>query len=402
MLPVPRFAYLLACLTLLPSAGCLLFSDPINTAPVVSLTCAQDTFSTVCSQGPEPPKFFRNADVQFQAIASDPDQDTDTLQFAWYVARDCGTAFTALAAGPKAGLAQFPFFPTDLGPDCVTVVVTDQQGATSMASQDFEVVDQPPIAKLEIVPASGLVLPEPGQPLLLPLYAKVTFTGARSEDPDDDLNELTYSWVVYSGTTQLSMPGCPDPNKPYLCTFSTASPGDYRVQLVVSDPSLTPSEPAAEQAIRVATDQLPNIVLDLVQPAPPFPPDDAPLQLFANLDNTFSITRVEDDGDPFPSSDPANPYPTPPAGFLWFYQGGGDPSFRRLSKETAPYFTVPARAFLPQDSVRFRVEYRDRITACQPKTAGCNAVFAACDPSATICYSPDLRVQWITWSVAFR
>jgi hypothetical protein len=404
---VTRSVRAVAYLTLLSSAGCLLFSDPINTAPTVSLSCTQEAFSTVCAQGQEPPSFFRQANVQFQATVSDPNQDASTLELAWYVTQDCEPVPSGLAAGPKVGLTQFPFLPTDLGHVCVTAVVTDRQGASAKASRDFEVVDQPPVAGLDVVPTAGLVLPEPGQPLMLPLFAKVTFTGAGSKDPDDDPNQLTYGWSVYSGTTQLSMPGCPDPGKPHLCTFTAASAGDYRVQLVVFDPypSFKRSDPPAEQAIRVATDQLPNIVLDLAQPSPPTSLNDAPLQLLAGFDNSFSINRVEDDGDPFPSSDPARPYPTPPAGFLWSYQTGTDPSFHRLIGETGPYFTLradPSDAFWPQDSIRLRVEYHDRVTACQPKTAGCDAVFRACDPSAVICYSQDLRVQWVTWSVVFR
>jgi hypothetical protein len=396
---VPRSGCTVAYLSLLTSAGCLLSSDPINTAPTVSIACSQDAFSTVCSQGQDPPKFARKTNVQFQAVASDPDQSTDTLRFDWYLGKYCNAVVPA--QGPSVGQGHLGLIPTDLGPGCVAVVVTDSQSATAVATRDFTVTDQPPVAQLDIVPAAGLALPEPGQPLMLPLYARATFTAAQSNDPDDNSEQLDFLWAVLSGNTPIAMPGCPDPSKaPWLCSFATDKAGSYRVQLVVSD-SILASAPA-EKAIQVASDQLPNIVVDLAQPLPPLSPDEPPLPLLASQPNTFAISRVEDDGDPFPSSDPAAPYPTPPAGFLWLLQSGGSPSFSRLSTATGPSFTVPAGTFQAQQAIRLRVEYHDRVTACQPKTPGCNAVFAACDPSAAICYSSDLRAQWVTWSVLFR
>jgi hypothetical protein len=236
---------------------------------------------------------------------------------------------------------------------------------------------------------------------MLQLYANATFTAAQSNDPDDTFEQLDFHWTVLSGSTQIAMPGCPDPSKaPWLCSFATEKAGSYRVQLVVNDSQL--SSTPAEKAIQVATDQLPNIVLDVVQPLPPLSPDEPPLQLLASRPNTFTVNRVEDDGDPYPSSDPAFPYPTPPAGFLWLVQSASSPSFSRLSTATGPSFTVPAGAFQAQQAIRVHVGYHDRVTACQPKTLGCDAVFAACDPSAIVCHSPDLRAQWVTWSVLFR
>jgi len=356
-----------------------------------------------CSDAQNPPTFVRKQ-IKFQAVASDPDQDTTTLNFDWYTgSKDCSTVFEQPSAGAKPGQTSYPLLPTIPGAGCIGVVVTDQQGASATASVPFTVVNQPPVADVEIVSAAGIAPPQAGQPLMLPLYAKVTLTAAQSKDPEDDFTKLTFKWSVYSDTTLVPMPGCPDPTQePYLCTFSTTTPGSYSVQLVVVDTSDKPSDPPAAQSIQVATDQLPNIVLDLVTPAPPFPPDEPPLELLASIDNTFTINQVQDDGDPYPSSDPASPYPTPPAGFVWFYQTGTDPSFKRLAKESGPSFTVRANTFVPQQAIRVRVEYHDRVTACQPKTAGCSAVFAACDPSATVCYSSDQRAQWVTWNVVFR
>jgi hypothetical protein len=184
-----------------------------------------------------------------------------------------------------------------------------------------------------------------------------------------------------------------------VCTFATTTPGSYSVKLFVNSNNVK-SDPA-EQLIQVADDQLPNIVLDNAQPLPPRSPNESPLLLFANLDNTFTINRVEDDGDPYPPSTPLSPPLNSPAGFVWYYRTPTTVLFQRLIGG-GPTFTIGKDTFNPQQVVQVRVEYHDRVTACQPRTPGCDAVFAACDPNATICYSSDFRVQWVTWTVEFR
>ena len=123
--------------------------------------------------------------------------------------------------------------------------------------------------------------------------------------------------------------------------------------------------------------------------------------LSADQINAFTINRVEDDGDPYPSSVPFGSTASP-AGFVWFIRDypPSDP-FQRWTG-SGPTLTIPEKTYSPQQMIQVRVEYHDRVTACQPRTPGCDAVFAACDPNATICYSSDFRVEWVTWTVEFR
>ena len=390
---------LLLCLLASGTAGCLLFTDPINTAPSVTIT-----------PGPEPPQLVRSKTAQFTAIATDPDQSSDSLRFDWYQDKSCDNAFlgaealSEAPAPPNPGHAAFPpFQPTDLGSGCVAVVVTDKHGATASATQKYEVVDQAPSAVIEIQHTADQPAPVDGQPYPLALYSKITLSGASSKDPDpqDDINSLTPIWLVYSSDgTQILLPGCPDSLKGALvCTFSTTTPGTYRVQLLVNDSNNLQGN--AEQSIQVEGDQLPKIVLDSVQPLPPTSSSDPPLLLFADKANTFTINRVEDDGDPYPRSDSSSPILNSPAGFVWFIRRPNAPLFDRVIV-AGPTFTIPKGTFDAQDIVQVRVEYHDRVTACQPRTPGCDAVFAACDPNATICYSSDFRVEWVTWTVEFR
>ncbi len=370
-------------------AGCLLFTDPINTAPTVSFPPQT-----------EPLKLVRSK-TAFTVDAFDPDQSTDSLRFDWYQGKTCDEALAGPPAAPNVvGNVPFPFQPTKLGSGCVVVVVTDNRGATASAAQSYEVVDQAPTASIVIPYAAGQPEPVSGQPYPLALYSTVTLSG-KVDDPDsEDIDFLTPIWRVFiADGTQLSLPACPDNSKgPLVCTFTTTTPGSYRVELVVNDKILA-SDPA-EQFIQVAGDQLPNIVLDSAQPLPPTSSNNSPLLLLAAQNNAFAINRVEDDGDPYPPVEPLDPNSPSPAGFVWYVRLPSSPLFERCIGG-GPSFTL-GKTFNPQDIVQVRVEYHDRVTACQPRTPGCDAVFAACDPNATICYSPDYRVQWVTWTVEFR
>lgn len=383
---------LLLCLLASGTAGCLLFTDPINTAPTVTIT-----------PGPETSQLVRSEIAQFTAITTDPDQSTDSLRFDWYQGKTCDKALNAAPAPSSPNKVTFKFQPGDLGPGCVVIVVTDNRGATASAAQDYEVVDQAPTAVIKIQSAPGQSTPVDGQTYPLALYSKITLSGASSTDPDpeDPIQSLTPIWHVFAAdNNETALPGCPDNSKgAFVCTFSATTPGSYRVQLVVNDSNNMQS--FAEQLIQVAGDQLPNIDINSAQPLPPTSSSESPLLLFANLANTFAINRVEDDGDPYPSADPSSPNPASPAGFVWYIRPPGSALFQRVIG-SGPTFTIPQGTYNSQAIVQVRVEYHDRVTACQPRTPGCDAVFAACDPNATICYSADFRIEWVTWTVEFR
>jgi hypothetical protein len=380
------------------SGGCLLWSDPINTPPTVSISCPQDGLGapgdSACP-AEHIPELFRG-DNSFQAVAFDKNQSADSLAFEWWYAdTSCNNIFDGPSLGKRS---TFLHLANQLGNGCVRVVVTDSQGATAEDSLLFKVVDQAPIARLKLSSLAGAQTLA-GQPLTLPLFAKVTLTGKDSEDPDDD--QFDYRWSVKQDDAVIPMPGCPDPAKDrYLCTFASATPGAFRVQLVVAD-NWKESAPV-EQVIVVATDQLPGIVVETVTPAPPAPPEEAPLPWLANATITFAVAQVDDDGDPYPSTTSMSRFPTPPAGFVWSYKARGAAGFSRVTGQTGPTFTIIGGTFQPQQSIDVRVEYHDRVTACQPYVTGCNAVFDSCARLANICYGPSLRAQWVTWAVDFR
>jgi hypothetical protein len=382
---------LILCSLASAMAGCLAFADSINTPPMVTL------------ESPSEPLVLKKSAL-FIAHASDPNQSEDTLQFDWYQGRTCEEAAALPPAASLVGRNTFSPVLTELGPGCVGVIVTDDRGATASAYHPYKVDNQAPTAHIDVVSTAGQPASTPGQSLSLPLFATVVLSGAASNDAEDDAQHLTPKWTVYKDEKPVAtIATCPDKTKgEFVCTFTTQDPGSYRVELVVVDSGELSSEPA-EQAIDVGADQLPSIELDSAAPLAPTAPDDPPLLALASLDLTFAINRVDDDGDPYPSSDRQNPYPAPPAGFVWYlrhFQPVSDP-FRRWIGNS-PTLTIPAGTFLPGDTIQVRAEYHDRVTACQPRTPGCNAAFSACDVAATICYASDFRAQWVTWTVAFQ
>jgi hypothetical protein len=379
-------------------AGCLVFSDPINSPPTVSLAAPSDPI-------------VRGRSAVFVANAVDPDQGTDTLEFDWYRDRTCDRAKQNPAELSGPGRVTFSVYPTDMTPGCIVVVVTDKYGASASASQTYEVVDLPPTADIKILSPSSCQQSASDQPCEIPLFSAAALSGNDSSDPDDLKQSLTPIWTVYSTSdnSQVTIPTCPDKDKgAFVCTFTTPTPGTYRVELVVNDPYEAQSQPPAEQFIKVDTDQPPNIDIDYAVPKPQTSPDDPPFVRLASQDNTFAINKVEDDGDPYPPTNPAGN--SPASGFVWYV--------RQYLPKTLPFdrwvgqgasFTVPANKYQPGDTIQVRGQYRDRVTACQPThTPGCDAAFQACgDFNGTLtCYAQasdgTLHIQWVTWTVELQ
>ena len=130
----------------------------------------------------------RGDPATFTANVHDPDQSTASLNIAWYVARD-GNCEHATATTPICRTSQpndqCGYAPQDLGSVCVVVRVTDRYGATATASRVFEVKDRPPVAVIERTsPVSA--------DATLPLFSELTFSAAKSTDPDpNDAEFLT-------------------------------------------------------------------------------------------------------------------------------------------------------------------------------------------------------------------
>jgi hypothetical protein len=354
---VARLRTRLFLLTILAggSTNCLLDTGPINMPPTVQID--------------EPSQSLRRGGtVTFTATIHDPDQSNDTLTVAWHVGADCDKA---TASAPMCqGKDQCSYMPSDLGSVCVVVKVTDRYGATAVASRVFAVADQPPTAVIEQTSPAATAA-------TLPLSSTLTFSALGSTDPDPgDGNTLTFAWTVTQPDgTSLSVNTCPSPQTPAICSFTSAMPGSYHVQLIATDASGMASAPASVDIV-IAQDQPPCIV--------GFTPTALQTIGFADQDTTFAVTSVNDDVDPYPGSTLGT--------FTWWYRMGTSGGFIRLSNPySSNQLDFGPDAFSTGDEVQVRVEYQDRI----------NRSFSTCDQNALRCELVPGCAQWVTWTVQF-
>jgi hypothetical protein len=348
----------LLLLTLLAggSTNCLLDTGPINMPPTVQVDNLAESL-------------YRGKDVTFTATIHDPDQSTDSLDVTWYVGTDtnCDTAAISALGSCKSQPSndQCLYTPQVLASVCVVVQVKDQYGASAEARRAFNVQDQPPTAVIERKsPAST--------DATLPLSSNLVFSASSSTDPDPgDKESLTYAWTVTQPDgTKLS-------ENTVLCSFIAASPGTYHVQLIVTDSSMVDSAPAAVDVV-IDQDQPPCIV--------GFAPQDPNTILFPEQSNSFVVTSVADDVDPYPGSTSGT--------FTWSWRRGTSGDFTRVSNPQPPNrLDFGPDLFVTGDVIQVRVKYQDRISRN----------FSTCDQNADRC---ELKAgsgcaQWVTWTGSF-
>jgi hypothetical protein len=353
--------------------SCLLVTSPINTAPQVTIL-APDNNSIV-----------REKTAIFTAKAEDKNQDIKTLKYSWYRSTTCSEALSDREKPELSGIGQtyFSFIPDSLKGGCIALIVTDNEGATHTATHPFEVLNQPPTATIEILPTTEQNIPVKGQPYVLSLFDQLLLSGSQSKDLDNEDNQLlTYYWRIYaSDETQRALDACPQKQNQEVCTFKMEVPGDYRIELVVVDPYHLESE-AATQTISVSTDTPPNIAS--------YSPQTLSFPQYSREPTNLAVIKVEDDGDPFP------PSPQFPAGFIWYWRNfviGGSAEFTRLPWATQASLTIPGYTFQSGDTIQYRLEYHDRVTANSP---------LPCDTGLLTCQIGNNRRQWITWTVSYQ
>ena len=335
------------------STNCLLDTGPINMPPTVQIDDAQS--------------LHRGEKVTFTATIHDPDQSTDSLNVTWYVGTDtnCDTAATSAlgscASQPRND--QCLYTPQVLASVCVVVQVKDQYGAFAEARRAFNVQDRQPTAVIErISPASTAAT--------LPLSSNLVFSASSSTDPDlGDRDSLTFDWTV----TQ------PDGTKfsanTVLCSFTAAMPGTYHVQLVATDSSKMSSTPVSVDVV-IDQDQPPCIV--------GFAPEDPNTVRFPEQTNSFVVTSVDDDVDPYPGSTSGT--------FTWFWRRGTSGDFTRVSNPQPPNrLDFGPDLLVTGDVIQVRVKYQDRISRN----------FSTCDQNADRCELKAGCAQWVTWTGSF-
>jgi hypothetical protein len=422
---LPR-AYL-AITAALGLSGCLLFTDPINKAPVV--TIHQVTNSVV-----------RGSPAEFTATVADEDKPQSwQLDWAVFNFKNSGCAGITAAdwASPtvnietKDSTASYLFPAQTLETVCLCARATDHNGATGQSCLPITPVNPTPIATIEDV--SGILS---GQPRPLCSQVHLSVSAERSTFPTDDhlLSgehvqfdwSLTYSGVDAAGkSVQLSKCTGFETGKPksdqHRC-FYAAGPGTdtgtYKVTLKITDSVVLngnttpfPSDPAI-------------FVIPVDKDTPPCLQRTDPdvysqrILLSRNADlggtyqsRTFTALSVKDDCNPFPPVPlPGGATSTPPQ-FVWSVLDSTQASPSWIQQVNAtPSFTVSQVMFpnaRPGDTIGLRVEIRD--SAVQDSIARGGQVCSIDPPKdspaiccGSACGSPNDCVRWTTWTVQFQ
>jgi hypothetical protein len=355
LIAAPRSLATLVCLG--GTAGCFLYTAPINSPPEVNIIT--------------PTNVVRGQPAKFFADARDPDGDPLTIEWSLSPGACPGPAEPKLRP-PTTGVENtFTVTPADemAATYCVWVRVTDKYGASALRNVTVTAVNRRPEAAMEIQ--------QPPRNLAgtYDLYSTIRISAAPSSDQDGD--QLTRQWTLrrFPPASQAMLTSC-SPTSPEdlaKCFFADV-PGSYEVELVVND-TIDSSEPARE-ILTVDPDKLPCIGT--------IPPPK--LVLDPTVPRDFRVLEVRDDGDPFPYT------PASQLTFFWSVRRGTDPWQMIPGHALLNVVRIEAQTFTVGELVSLRVEVQDRQRV---------VVDGGCGDRDT-CPSTGDCPQRVTWNLEYR
>jgi hypothetical protein len=390
-------------LALLGLSGCLLFTDPINKAPTVSIN------------GPSG-QVVRGKTVEFTANVSDDKDSPSTLVIEWSeftsVNPGCDWITKAAWAPPQsielgASSAPYHFTANKMGVVCVCVRATDHDGASSQACQPVEPVNLTPV--VVITDVSGARSGD-AQPLCSSIHLSAQVSNTLAGD------QLQFTWTMqYVGSDAAGkaaqLVACDEVVSSLTdrerC-FYAAGPGTYTVTLTVADTpagggtSFTTTSKAATFDIPVSVDTPPC----LQRTDPDVYAQRILLTGSTDLGSTyqsrtFKVLSAADDCEPFPSSKQS-------AQFVWsVYDTTQKPPSWVPQANSTDAFTV-SQAMFPNarfgDTIKVRVEARD---AAVQKLYRSGISACASDQTDICCGSGQCTgtndcIRWTTWTVQFQ
>jgi hypothetical protein len=315
------------------TAGCLLYTAPVNTPPVVTMS--------------GPTMVFRGDTATFDAVASDEHQASLLLEWRTQ-AIERGAACPPGAGGLEVPPVQvspssrFNFQgPPAPGVVCVWVVARDDRNAPAWDGGAIEVKNRPPEAVIEVL------RPTAAAPGSYPLYAAARLT---SKSRDDDHDPLTSVWQLTTPDGKTSTPpGCPMATDDACVELDR--PGPYRFELAVRDPF--GAEARQEQTLMVAEDHPPCIATTM----PDFRIGAGVIPQKSSESLRFELDVVDDDGDPFPPAD--NRTPT----LAWEWRFDDEQTVHR-QPYAFPALEFAASVLSPHAGHKLRVSltYQDRVS----------------------------------------
>jgi hypothetical protein len=389
-------------------SGCLLFTGPINEAPVVSI------------KGPGGVVRGEPANYGVDRVSDDRTSLAELrIEWAEFSASDIGGCdwirpkdWAAPNQGPMQldRSAPYTFETDDIAVVCLCVRATDLDGASGQACERIAPVTPTPVAVITDV--TGVESSKHR-----PLCSKVHLSAESSTFFAGD--ELQFNWTLgFSGDPKgnaIALGPCKDVAAEvadrHVC-FSADVPGIYTVSLSVGD---TPPHPAGESPSPLKSPSVAYVAI-VDEDRPPWLQQTEPdvhaqrilLSRTSDLGRTydtrtFSVLSAADDCEPFPSPDPSHA-----AQFVWSVwdatQATPKWAFQATHGSSFPVSQANFPKALPGDTIKIRVEVRD--TAVQKlyeagiKACSSDTIDICCDGGA--CTGNGDHIRWTTWTVQFQ
>jgi len=400
---LPRHLILLSALPgVLGLAGCILFTDPINEAPVVTI------------DPPSGPVVSGNS-VSITGRATD-DQDSD-ISLEWRVFTNpknlvC-SSITAADWPPMtpttpllASGVSYEFKPSAPDTVCVCARATDHYGASSFQCLAFTPSNPLPVADIVDASSTGLGSGK------FRLCSQIHLSAEGSKIPPGDTPTFTWSGNDPSGTLlqPIDCTGVTTKKEQHFC-FSASAPGTYTVNLSIEDKYT--SDGKAHTSDKVQAQFVASVAADTPACLQRTEPD-----IFAHTillsrssdlgssyqSRTFVVDSVDDDCQPFPQTSTSQT----PVQLVWSIWDGtsASPGWAYQSA-SANSFVISQSRFpnaRPGDTVKLRVEARDKPTQDQYQRKinyqPCPGDLDTCCDGGTCGSSPCVR--WTTWTVQFQ
>jgi len=398
---LPRHLILLFSLSgVLGLAGCILFTDPINEAPVVTI----DPPSEPVVSGSDSP-------VGIVGRATDDQDSEGSLGLYWKVFdnpknQGCGWITTADWAGvptaPPGDGAYYSFQPASPNTVCVCLRATDHNGASSFKCLALTPSNPPPVAT--IVDAS---IPSFGTGKTRPLCSQVHLSAAGLTIPPGDTP--TFKWTMdYEGNDSSGkLTGCTGvtTDKAQHTCFSASAPGTYTVTLSIHDTFTSNGNPSTSDSVPVqfAVSVAPDAPACLQRTEPGISAGTILLSRSSDLGSsyqsrTFVVDSVDDDCQPYPRTSTSQT----PAQLVWSIKDGTSASTQWAYPVTSSNSFVISQSMFPNarpgDTVKLRVEARDKPTQ---DAYDRDRNYQPCSGDPEVCVS-SACVRWTTWTVQFQ
>jgi len=376
-------------------SGCLLFSDPINKAPTVTIA-------------PSTTPIYRDTQVSFTATVKDDHDPVSALVLRWHEFPRAGDQQSCLSISPSDWPKNLPPYLADepysfeSSTPSVTFLcaqVTDTNGATGQACYRIEPQNVAP--KAIITDVSGA--PSNQQ---RPLCSQIHLSAENSMYPTED--QIGFRWnIQYAGTNSAgsSCDGVTTNAAAHRC-FNASAPGTYTVTLTLDD---TPPGTSAKTSVDADPFVIP--VADDMPPClrrtdPDVYAQTILLSRSADLggyqSRTFKALSVDDDCEPYPPASGS----TGTAQFVWSVldmTGQVDAGSRAWAVQTnsSDSLTLSQSQFpnaRPGDTVKVRLEVRDAKVQSDYQ----DPRYSVCPDSTDICTGANNCVRWTTWTVQFQ